>query len=173
MTLAARAFAALTALLATAALVWLSGFRYVAEPDDVAAIRLSWRAAGEHVEECRTPTPEELAAVPAHMRRERICEGRLLPFRLRVQVDGTSLFDALVRASGARRDRPTYVLDEFRVAPGAHRVAVRFEVEAPPGMHPQQAPRVLDQTLVLAPRAVALVSLAPDGSSLLLTASTD
>ena len=172
MTLVTRVSGALGALVATAVLVWLSGVRFVAEPEDVAAIRLSWRAAGERVEECRTPTPEELAALPAHMRRERICEGRLLPFRLRVSVDGASLFDQPVRASGARRDRPTYVLDEFRVEPGAHRLSVRFEVEAPPGLQPQQAPRVLDQTVVLPPRAVALVSLAPDGSSLLLTTST-
>lgn len=92
-----------------------------------ALLRLSWRARGERIERCRPATPAELANVPAHMRREVICESaRIAPYRLEVVVDGAVLADGIVAGSNGRGDRPIYVLRDFELAPGRHRLEVRF-----------------------------------------------
>jgi hypothetical protein len=117
---------------AAAAMLLLGGLSrvpYDATGADHAAIRLSWRSTGELVQECRRPTPAELERLPIHMRREEICEGRLLPYRLRVMIDGRLVVDDLVKPSGMRGDRPLYVFREIPVKPGSYRVAVSWEEE--------------------------------------------
>jgi hypothetical protein len=156
-------WAALAGALLSAGLVAGSNVPWVAEPADQAMIRLSWRAFGERVEECREPSAEEQADLPPHMRQPRICEGRLLPFRLVVRIDGTGRFDALLPVGGAHADRPTIVFRDFRVTTGPHRVEIRFEVERPPGSGPAtQPPLRLDETLELASREILLVTRASD-----------
>jgi hypothetical protein len=103
---------------------------YAPSAGDDAVLRLSWRLRGVRVEECRRLTPAELERQPVHMRREEVCEGRIEPYRLTVDIDGRRVEDVLVAASGARADRPLYVYREFRLQPGAHTVAVRFAVES-------------------------------------------
>jgi hypothetical protein len=126
-------------------------------------IRLSWRAFGERVEECREPSAAEQAKLPPHMRQPRICEGRLLPFRLVVRIDGTGHFDELLHVGGAHADRPTIVFRDFRVTPGPHRLEIRFEVERPLGSGPAaQPPLRLDETLEFASREILLVTRASD-----------
>ena len=114
------------ALAGTAALGALSWVPYTAERVDHAVIRLAWRARGERVRQCRRLSPEELAKLPQHMRQEEVCERRILPYRLQVAVDGTPVVDELVRAGGAREDRPLFVFHELPVAPGTHTVHVTF-----------------------------------------------
>jgi hypothetical protein len=75
--------AAVLAAGATVGLGWLSQVPYEPGSSDDAMIRLSWRARGARVEECRPLTAEELERIPSHMQREEICEGTVLPYRLR------------------------------------------------------------------------------------------
>jgi hypothetical protein len=151
--------ALLVGALVAAGLVAGSRVPWVAEPADEAMVRLSWRALGERVEECREPTEAEQAALPAHMRQPRICEGRLLPLRLTVRIDGAQIADELLHATGAHEDRPTYVFREFRVTPGDHRVAIRFESVWPAGSRPGASPPLeLDASVELAPRQILLVT---------------
>lgn len=71
-----------TALCAASAFAIGAGSRarFELEASGDAAIRLSWRAVGRPVEQCRTPSAEELAQLPVHMRRSEICERRLSAF---------------------------------------------------------------------------------------------
>lgn len=134
MTAALRiALAGVVAGVALATLTALSRTPYREPGADDAVLRLSWRVRGIRVRECRTLTPEELDALPPHMRRPEVCEGRIAPYRLRVRVDGRVLTDTLVHAAGAREDRPLYVFREFRVVPGVHRVDLLFVREAGQG----------------------------------------
>ena len=64
--------------------------------------------------------------MPIHMQRDSICERRVPPYRLRVEVDGAQLEDARVEAAGARQDRPVFVFREFALEPGRHQVRVEF-----------------------------------------------
>jgi hypothetical protein len=105
----------------------LTRFAYTAGPDDQAELRLTWRARTAPVEECRRLTEAEQEALPIHMRREVICEGRVSSYRLVVMVDGEPWLSSTVKGSGARGDRPLYVFDAIRLAPGRHEVHVLFE----------------------------------------------
>lgn len=140
----------------------LSFAPYTAERDAGAVVRLAWRARGERVRDCRRLTPEELAKLPAHMRQEEVCEGRILPYRLAVQVDDHTTVDRLIHGAGAREDRPLYVFQDLAVRPGVHRIAIRFTLEGTPATLETRLatpPRLtLDTTLTLDARRVVLVT---------------
>lgn len=108
-----------------------SRWPWTAAPDDVALLRLDWRARGERVEECRPPTEEEIAERPPHMRPREICEGKVLPYALRVLVDDRVAVADTVRGAGAHGDRPLYVAREIAFAPGLHDLRVEFEKIGP------------------------------------------
>jgi hypothetical protein len=126
-----RAVGVLVALAVLAGIAALSRVPYATHDADRALLRLSWRARGERIESCRRATPAELANVPAHMRREVICEGvHVAPYRLRVTVDGRTLADGVVAGSGVAGDRPIYLLREFELRPGLHHLTVAFEKQS-------------------------------------------
>ena len=131
-----RLAALLVTLGVTAAVAGLSRVPYDATNAGHALIRLSWRTPGELVNECRRPTAEELERTPVHMRREEVCEGRMVPYRLRVELDGRPVMDETVRAAGAREDRPLYVFREIEVPAGEHRLAIVWEREDAPDADP-------------------------------------
>lgn len=151
-----------TALLAAFAVAALTRVPYTVGDGDLAAVRLTWRMAGQAIEDCRTPSEEELAARPAHMRQTEVCESHVPPYRLRVQVDGETIEDILVLAGGAHEDNPIYVYSELRVAPGPHELSVVFaqEEQADGGAADSMpADRLeLHDAIDLAPGQVALVT---------------
>jgi hypothetical protein len=100
------------------------------EPPREGALRVALRTSLGQVEICRDRSEEELAALPAHMRQRRICEITTVDYRLRVAVDSRPLVDRVVVHRGVRRNRPLVVDELRRVAPGVHRVEVRFEPAA-------------------------------------------
>lgn len=119
----------LAAAVAVAGLLGLAALSYApytASPADAAEVRLTWRARVPRVEECRRLTAEEQAALPAHMRREEVCEGRVASYRLDVTMDGLPVRSSTVKGAGARGDRPLYVFESIPVAPGEHDLAVSF-----------------------------------------------
>lgn len=137
---------------------------WTAGEDAHALVRLTWKIRGERVEECREPTEEELAERPPHMRRERVCEGRVAPYALSVEIDGRTVVTDTVRGAGAREDRPIVVLREIPVAPGEHTVRIRFEAlgEEDAG----EDALSLEETVRLGSREVAVVTWDPDRRSL-------
>lgn len=147
---------------------------YDAEAVDHAVIRLAWRVRGVRVEECRRLSHAEQERLPMHMRRNEICEGRMLPYRLVVTVDGRQLIDEEVRAAGAREDRPLYVFREIPVAAGAHDLAIRFTLagEPAPGSDLPTPERLhLDQRIELGSRAIALITYESDTRRLVVRGS--
>jgi hypothetical protein len=133
----------------------LSNLPYGSDPVE-AAIRLSWRVRGERIEACRRLTPEEMAALPVHMRREEVCEGRIAPYHLTVELDGRVIEDVMVRPAGARGDRPVYVYRDYAVPPGEHPLRVIFRLEDEAAETP---PLIFDGTLRLAAGEVALLTI--------------
>ncbi|HEU5262840.1 MAG TPA: hypothetical protein VFU41_15580 [Gemmatimonadales bacterium] len=175
-----RALGAGIAVAALFGLGALSRAPYTADGARHAVLRLTWRARGEQVEECRRLTPEELERLPVHMRQEERCEGRVPPYRLRVSLDGVRAVDELVRAAGARHDRPLYVFRELTLEPGSHVLVVRFarDGETPTGARrPSEEDReeattparlVLDTVVTLAARRVLLVTYDEEGRRLVV-----
>ncbi|HSG08543.1 MAG TPA: hypothetical protein VLA36_09300 [Longimicrobiales bacterium] len=131
-----------------------------------AMLRLSWKINGVTVEACRERSPEELAALPVHMRNPEACIGGIAPYVLEVTLDGATLPSDTVRARGARGDRPLFVLQDLPVRPGRHDVSVRFRALIPDGVE-APADGILELAwsgpLELAERDVALITL--DGSA--------
>jgi hypothetical protein len=139
---------------------------YTVEDSADAELRLTWRARASQVEECRRLTEAEQEALPVHMRREVICEGRVASYRLEVRVDGEIRHGSTIRGAGARGDRPLYVFDAIRLPPGRHEVDVVFErigTVADTAVTPPRSGSVPDrlelrESLELAAGEVALVT---------------
>ena len=163
MTLLAR-FAAVAILCVSLGSITLgSRVRYAANPAGDALIRLAWRAPGDAALHCRTPSAEELARLPVHMRRREICERRLPSFRLAVEIDGRRAIDEHIAPAGLRGDRPAVVLRELRLPPGAYQLRVTFTPDAG-----ETAPLRLERALWLEPGGVALVLEDPGSRALIL-----
>jgi hypothetical protein len=153
-------------LLATLGVAAASRVPLTFYPSNDALVRLTWSARPERIEECRSPTADELAGRPAHMRQTRVCEGRAATYRLEVRVNDVLRVDEEVHGGGWRRDRRLYVFHELPVPPGEARVDVRFtrvETASSPAAGPLHdafvAPRLtLEQRMRLNPREVVLVT---------------
>jgi len=164
--LARGAIGALGAALALTGLRLGSLSSYTAEADTRAIVRLAWRARGERVRTCRHRTPAELQNLPPHMRQEEVCEGRILPYRLVVELDRVPAVDEVIHGAGAREDRPLYVFRDLPVQPGAHRLAVTFARESravgdsaiAAGGLSTPARLILDTTIAVGSRRVVLVT---------------
>ncbi len=180
---------ALGVALGTAA---LSRAPYAATIGEEAMLRLSWRARGERVQECRKLSEAEIEALPPHMRRSEVCEGRVLPYILSVEIDGREVVHDTIHGAGAREDRPLYVFREIPVRPGTHAVSVDFVRERRSKdeggeSHREEhgdygdehdalatPPRLdLDVTARLGSGAVGLVTYDPDRRALLLRTAED
>lgn len=174
-----KAAAGLLAVAVTVAVAALGRLPVTLDGGDDALVRLSWRLRGSEVERaCRRPTPEELEELPAHMRNPDACVGRLDPYRLRVLVDGDTVVDEIVRAAGARQDRPIYVFREVSVAPGRHELEVSFrqdELEDEDDHDEDDEPLALhlEAPVDLVPREVLLVTWDADRERLFLVGGTE
>ena len=96
------------------------------QPARVARLRLSWNARPERIEACRSASDEELEREEEHMRQRVVCDGRFASYVLRVEADGRLLGQSVVRGAGLRNDRPVYLLRDFDLSSGEHRVRVSF-----------------------------------------------
>jgi len=170
--------AGIVALLVTVAIGVLTRVPYPVGDRELSAVRLTWRMAGQAIDDCRTLSEEELEELPAHMRQAEVCETYVPPYHLRVQVDGEMIEDILVLAGGAHEDRPIYVYSELRVAPGPHELSVVFEQEMQSDDAQQQAAATddppagdrleLHETVDLVPGQVALVTFDREARALVL-----
>jgi len=116
----------LAAALLLGALGFLTRLPYDSPGAELALLRLSWRVrlAGELV--CRTLSEEELAALPAHMRRAEECVRTTGEYALRVSVDGRVVADTVINGAGVRADRPLSMFREITLPPGRYDVVVDF-----------------------------------------------
>ncbi|MCC7110479.1 MAG: hydrogenase iron-sulfur subunit [Deltaproteobacteria bacterium] len=131
-------------------------------------VRLAWRQSGGMLEQCRTPSEAENAAMPPHMRRAKVCERRYPDYRVVVRVDGNSALDEVIAAGGARKDRAPQLLYSIPVSPGKHSVSVRVD----PVLSPEelaasdQKPLVVDGEVEMEAGAIWMVR--PDKTTGLL-----
>jgi hypothetical protein len=103
------------------------------------ALRLAWRLPGQSWLDCRPLTADQIARLPAHMRRTQDCRTVYLSYRLRAWIDGRLAVDRGISPLGARGDRPLYVEEDLALAPGRHDVRVEFT--------PRDDPRHVGRTL--------------------------
>ena len=169
------------AVLAAAGIAWLSQVPYTVHGEDTGMLRLSWRVAGETLEECRPVDAAEAGASPEHMTQEEICQERVPPHRLRLEVEGRTKVDRVMEPGGMRSDRPFFIQEDLLLEPGkAHDVRVSFGpddaavealkeeaaaegVEMTPAGDRDLRQRSLHQDVTVGDREIALVTLGDDG----------
>lgn len=155
-------------VLVTAALVapiaGLSRAPYSPPEADAAVLRMSWRMTVQARENCRTRTPEELAALPAHMRSPEVCQADDASYALMTRIDSAPVDTAHLIRGGVKEDRPLFVLDERALEPGEHRV--RVELHRITAGERDSILVSLDTLLEMEAGRVRLVTLKPEGDGL-------
>lgn len=107
-----------------AILAYASGAPLPYHSSTMGRLRLSWSARPERIETCRELTAEEQARRAEHMRQRLECTGVFATYFLQVAVDGRTVGESVIRGAGLRHDRPLYLLRDYPVPPGEHRVRV-------------------------------------------------
>lgn len=98
----------------------------VSDPTPGALLGIAVRTMAGTVQDCRTLSEEELAALPLHMRRKEVCETHGVPYRLEVRVDGEMRLERVYKAAGIHGDRPITVDERIGMEAGSHDVSIRF-----------------------------------------------
>lgn len=97
---------------------------------DQAVIKLSFSHAGDRVGPCRRLTQEEIAALPANMRRSEDCPRERLPLLVELELDRELVTRRLLPPVGLHRDGASAVYLRFPVAAGKHRIVARLRDSA-------------------------------------------
>lgn len=151
-----------------AAIVLLTEAPMAMSAEDAALVRLSWRLRADEGEDCRRPTPEELAELPVHMRDPNACVGGVhRSYELLVTVDGVETIRDTIRPSGSRGDRPIFVFRELLVDAGRRDISVVFQRLAgadavSQGTSPSGTDLRWADSVVLAPREIFALSYDPE-----------
>jgi coenzyme F420-reducing hydrogenase delta subunit len=116
--------AALLAVLVAALVGVPSDLGYGAPRPPGSELAVTFKHPGRTDEHCRVLSPEEQAKLPAHMRRDRICERRRADVRLRVVLDGQIVASGSYPPEGIWGDGNSVAVVRVPVAPGAHAVSV-------------------------------------------------
>ncbi len=131
-----------------------------------ATLRLSLRTVNTRLEVCRDRSPEELEALPFHMRQPTVCEGISPTYQVRATLDGYEVITVQADPGGVRGDRPLIVDQEVTIDPGVKRLEVSMTPIEPPGMAQTaqsafaRIPRYfLDREVTLAKDRITLVLL--------------
>lgn len=106
------------------------GYQVPAAP---AELVVSFKHPGRADEQCRRVPDEELARLPAHMRREMVCERGRSPVRMRLKVDGEVRLEKAYPAGGLFGDRTSLAIERLAIAPGRHLVKVELGDTGDPG----------------------------------------
>ena len=129
-------------------------------------LRLSWRMNVSGMERCRMRTQAELDALPVHMRSPQVCEQDDASYILVTGIDGSAPDTVHLLRGGVKGDRPLFVLEDRTLPAGTHRVRVALERTG--GSVPPAVLASLDAEIELAPGSVVLVTLDPDGRTLVV-----
>ena len=104
----------------------VSDLGYAAPRPDGAELVVTFKHPGRTSDDCRELTPEELAALPVHMRQQKVCARRRSPVRLRVSLDGQPLLARSYPPSGVWGDGNSVAVERLDLPPGEHRVLVEI-----------------------------------------------
>lgn len=91
-----------------------------------ALIKLSFAHQGKLMSKCRQRSVEELAKLPPNMRTPLDCPRGRAPVWVQLRVDGRTLLDRSIAASGLSRDGASYAYERFVVPAGEHHLRVRL-----------------------------------------------
>jgi len=94
--------------------------------DGMAALTVTFTHGAERRGECRRLSQEELARMPANMRRPMECPRGRLPVLLELDLDGAPLLRANLPPTGLSGDGPSQVYRRFSLPARDYDIAVRM-----------------------------------------------
>ena len=100
--------------------------RYRQLPPQAAIVKLSFTHGSNRQAECRRRTPEELAKLPANMRKPLECPRARGSVYVELDIDKETVYRASLLGTGISGDGPARVYQRFQVASGPHAIAVRM-----------------------------------------------
>ena len=118
--------ALLYAAFATAIGAFASWPTYHQVPKDSAQIKLSFNHSGARAEDCRKLTSEELSKLPSNKRRPSNCSRERLPFTVQLIIDGTPIYEAVLKPGGLSGDGQAQTYEKFIVTAGRHIILARL-----------------------------------------------
>ncbi|MEB2344948.1 MAG: hydrogenase iron-sulfur subunit [Deltaproteobacteria bacterium] len=118
------AAATVLGLAVAAVLGTVADLGYAAPGIDGSELVVSFKHPGAVSEHCRTLSPEELEALPVHMRRPEVCDRARADVRLHVSVDGKPVLDGRYPPSGIWGDGNSVAVEHIPMTPGEHHVTV-------------------------------------------------
>lgn len=125
---------------------------------DHALLRVSFRAPGQPVAECRPRSAEELAKMPPQLRAQVECPRERSPVHMRVELDGKMLFDEAFAPAGLRRDGAASGHHRLPIPAGEHLVRVQVNDNVRVKGFTYEG----EQRVKLAPGDVVLIDFLPD-----------
>jgi hypothetical protein len=121
-----------------------------------ALLRFSWRMSASAREQCRPRTQQELDALPVHMRTPDICTTDRADYLLITRVGDAAPDTTPLLRGGVKGDRPLFVLEEMRMAPGEARVSVAVQRRNAGGV---ETIAQIDTTIAFVAGGVRLVTM--------------
>jgi coenzyme F420-reducing hydrogenase delta subunit len=131
-----------------------SDFGYGAPRPPASELVVTFKHPGRTDEHCRVLSAEEQAKLPAHMRRDRICERRRADVRLRVSLDGQVAASGSYPPEGVWGDGNSVAVVRVPVEPGSHAVSVAIG----DSLDPEEWTWRADETLEFTPDARRVVA---------------
>jgi coenzyme F420-reducing hydrogenase delta subunit/NAD-dependent dihydropyrimidine dehydrogenase PreA subunit len=99
---------------------------WASQTDPSPKLVVSFKHPGVAAENCREPSPEELAKLPKHMQARKICERRRANVRLRVHIDGREVVARAYEPRGIWHDGNSIGIERIPTKPGPHEVRVEL-----------------------------------------------
>ena len=107
---------------ATAVLSAWPSYRTI--PEGTGLLKLSFSHGGER--NCHDRTDAEMAKLPPNMRRTEVCDRKRLPVFIELDLDGKTVYRALLPPSGIAGDGPSRAYERFVLPAGEYDVALRL-----------------------------------------------
>jgi hypothetical protein len=140
---------------------------YVANPPEMAEIKLSFTHAGKRKEKCRKRTPEELRKLAENMRTAMTCPRRRWPVTTDLMVDGAAVFHGVAQPAGLSKDSHSTFYEAFTVSAGTHRIRVRILDSGQYG-EGVDYDYVLEEEVVLSPSEILVIGFDNDAKRITL-----
>lgn len=115
---------AVTTLVATGAAFFSAAPSWRSLPEGTGVVKLSFTHGGAR--NCRQLDAEELARLPANMRKREICDRERAALRFELDIDGEPALRAELPPSGLAGDGPARVYQRFPLDAGDHEIAIRL-----------------------------------------------
>jgi len=92
----------------------------------LAVITVSFNHAGQHVEECRRQTQEELSKLAPNMRNPMSCSRKRVPIHVELELDGKTVLARSYPPTGLAGDGDSVVYQKVTVPAGTHHLVIHL-----------------------------------------------